>query len=345
MSNAFERAVVVVAFLLVTVSSLVAEAQQAGKIYRVGSLGPGPPGCTFPPVKIAKGTPWDGQPLHPYEVAVRLGLRDGGWVEGQNFLFERRCYQSLGQLQPFAGDLARRDLDAVIVWTLPAAQALKQAIKGTPIVFIALPDPVEDGLIASFQRPGGNLTGTVSQADELYAKRAELMREVLPQAKTLAYLYENVASETKAAVLLQAAGERLGFTVRRFPIDRPDQIAAAFLAMRAESPDFLTVGIGGMLWVERTSIIQSATDQGLPITCPFAEFVELGCLMSYAPSWFQMSRRAAVYLDKVLRGADAAELAAERPTQFELVINLKTATQLGVQIPPSILARADRLID
>jgi putative tryptophan/tyrosine transport system substrate-binding protein len=333
------------AFLVAMMAPCLAVAQQPGKVYRVASLGPGPPGCTFPPVKVAKGTPWDGQSLHPYEVALRLGLRDQGWVEGQNLLFDRLCYQSLGQLQSLAGDLAGRDLDAVIVWTLPAAQALKQAIKRTPIVFIALPDPVEDGLIISFHRPGGNLTGTVSQADELYAKRVELMREVLPRAKTLAYLYENVASENKAANLLQVAGERLGFTVRRFPIDRPEQIAEAFLAMRAESPDFLTVGIGGMLWVERANIIRSATDQGLPITCPFAEFVELGCLMSYAPSWFHMSRRAAAYVDKVLKGADAAELPAERPNQFELVINLKTATLLGIEIPPTILARADRMIE
>jgi putative tryptophan/tyrosine transport system substrate-binding protein len=333
----------VFALLMGVLAPCLAAAQQPGKVYRFAGVGAGPPSCEFPPSDIAKGTPWDGRPFHRNEVVLRLALREFGLVDGQNVVFERRCIQSSAQLEGIAAELATRNLYAVLGWGTTVTQALKHALR-VPIIFVGGPDPVRDGLVESLARPGGHVTGVSSQMADLTEKRNEVFRELLPQAKTLAFMYARAEEGLAYVPNRPAVPERFGFEVRRFPVDGWGDIEAAFLTMRGHRPDLLSVAASSVL-IDFERVFQRATAEGLPAVCGNVYYVPLGCLMSYSINNDHMIAIAGRMLSKVLLGANPALMPVEQGTKFELWVNLKTANALGITIAPSLLARADRVIE
>jgi len=332
--------------LLIAATLGPAAAQQPGKVYRVGWVGPGNERCAWPASDTAKGTPWEGLPLNFSEIALRLALAELGLVDGRNVAFERRCYQSHAQLDGIAADLASRNLDAVFTWTVAATLAVKNVLR-VPLVFIGSSDPVRDGLVESIARPGGNVTGISNQADEVAEKRAQLVRELLPQARTAAVVYARADEDLIFAPYArkQSPAERVGFQVRRVPVDGWPDIEAALLAMRQQRPDVLSVLFTAWLRNHAEALLGLATAEGLPTICSFTVFVEQGCLMSYSVNSTDLHRQAGRLLGKILLGANPAETPVEQPIKFELWLNLKTAAAIGLAVPPAILARADRVIE
>jgi putative ABC transport system substrate-binding protein len=237
-----------------------------------------------------------------------------------------------------ARDLIAQNVDVVMVGSNELAEALKQATTSVPVVFVAVADP-EDGLVASLARPGGNMTGFSHLTGELTGKRLQLLKDARPGLRRVAAL----VTEKQRAIEREAA--RLGLQIQFVIARKPDEIPAAFAAARAARPEALLVHPHPMFWLERRSIARLASEIGLPAIYENADFVEAGGLMAYGASLPDMARRAAGYIDRILRGAKPADLPVEQPTKFELVINLKTARALGFTIQPSLLTRADRLIE
>jgi putative ABC transport system substrate-binding protein len=319
-------------FLLTSLASaltgaLGAEAQPARKIWRIGLLVPGlPPGCGR-----------DSRP--PVFVALRDGLRELGYVEMQNYVLVPRCAVREGEeMLRAARDLVGENVDVVLVGSNELAEALKNATTTVPVVFIAVTDPEKVGLVASLARPGGNLTGFSHLTGELTGKRLELLRDTVPRLRRVAALVTEKHQE------LEREAARLGLQIQPFIARQPDEIGTAFAAARAARPEALLVHPHPMFWLERRRIAQLASEIGLPAIYENADFVDAGGLMAYGASLVDMARRAAGYIDRILRGARPADLPVEQPTKFELVINLKTAKALGLTIPRSVLVRADELI-
>jgi putative ABC transport system substrate-binding protein len=313
------------------VAPLAAEAQQAGKVYRIGYISNSPP-----------STP---ETSRIYE-AFRQGLLERGWVEGQNAVIEWRFAE--GRMERFpdlAADLMRLKVDIVVTLGGPAARAAKQATTTTPIVAIAVSDPVGQGLVASLARPGGNVTGLATLFPELAVKRLELLKEALPGVSRVAVLW-NAANPGNVIILrgVQAAAQTLGVTLQTREVRGPDDFEAAFAKMRRERPDALMILDDPLLFQYRASIVDFAAKRRLPAMHPIRESVEAGGLIAYSVNLAELNRRAAEYVDKILKGAKPADLPVEQPTKFELVINLKTAKALGLTIPPSLLRRADEVI-
>ncbi len=310
---------------------LVAEAKPAGKVYRIGYISNSPP-----------STP---ESSRMYE-AFRQGLLERGWVEGQNVVIEWRFAE--GRMERFpdlTADLIRLKVDIVVTLGGPAARAAKQATTTTPIVAIGVSDPVGQGLVASLARPGGNVTGLATLFPELAVKRLELLKEALPGVSRVAVLW-NAANPGNVIILrgVQAAAQTLGVTLQTREVRGPDDFAAAFAKMRRERPDALMILDDPLLFQYRASIVDFAAKRRLPAMHPFRESVEAGGLIAYSVNLAELNRRAAEYVDKILKGAKPADLPVEQPTKFELVINLKTAKALGLTIPPSLLGRADEVI-
>jgi putative tryptophan/tyrosine transport system substrate-binding protein len=336
------RAALAMAVLASVVPCLVAAQQSTG--HRIGQLGPGPAGCAFAPSDAAKGTPYEGQPLHPFEVAFRLGLRDSGWTDPDNLHIERRCYQTVDQLATMAEDLAGLRLEAIIAFTTSAMLILKQKGGRVPIVFIDALDPVGTGFVTSLARPGGNMTGLSGMFGELVAKRIELLRELVPGIKRLGLLSDD---PIYAKIMADAAdgGRPFNITTHPYFAERPDDLPKAFAAAHEAGEQAMVIGGAGTLYVARQRLAELASKYAIPVSCTVSEYVDAGCLMSYAPDLAVLSRRAASYVDRILRGGNPSELPVEQPTKFELVINLKTAKALGLTVPANFLARADRVIE
>jgi putative ABC transport system substrate-binding protein len=310
---------------------LAAEAKPAGKVYRIGYISNSPP-----------STP---ESSRMYE-AFRQGLLERGWVEGQNVVIEWRFAE--GRMERFpdlTADLIRLKVDIVVTLGGPAARAAKQATTTTPIVAIGVSDPVGQGLVASLARPGGNVTGLATLFPELAVKRLELLKEALPGVSRVAVLW-NAANPGNVIILrgVQAAALTLGVTLQTREVRGPDDFEAAFAKMRRERPDALMILDDPLLFQYRASIVDFAAKRRLPAMHPFRESVEAGGLIAYSVNLAELNRRAAEYVDKILKGAKPADLPIEQPTKFELVINLKTAKALGLTIPPSLLGRADEVI-
>ena len=305
-----------------------AESQQAAKVWRIGLLVPGqPPRCGI-----------DSRP--PVLLALRDGLRELGYVEMQNYIFVPRCAVREGEeMLSAARDLVGGNVDVIMVGSNELTEALKNATTTVPVVFIGVTDPEKSSLVASLARPGGNITGFSHLTGELTGKRLQLLKDALPRLRRVAAL----VTEKHRAIEREAA--RLGLQIQFFSARRPDQIDAAFAAARAARLEALLVHPHPMFWLERRRIAQLASEIGLPAIYENADFVEAGGLMAYGASLVDMSRRAAGYLDRILRGAKPADLPVEQPTKFELIINLKTAKTLDLTIPPALLARADRVIE
>ena len=309
---------------------LAAEAQPRPKTARIGflSLSPGP----------------------TYTMDISPGLRELGWIEGQNIAVEYRWAANReDQLPTLAAELVRLKVDVIVTSSTPAAQAAQRATTTIPIVVTFVADPVGSGLVASLARPGGNITGLTTLATGLVAKRLELLKAVVSGSTRMAVLWQPGALGERAMRDMveetQVAGRTLGLELRFVEARRPDDFEQAFSAMREARGGGLLVFPNPLLFEERRSIVAHAGKSRLPTVYPWREAASVGGLMSYATNFPNMYRRAAIYVDKILKGAKPADLPIEQPTEFELVINLKTAKALGLTIPQSLLQRADQVIE
>jgi len=306
---------------------LAAAAQPPGKVYRIGYLSTNPP------------------PAHLWETLLD-GLRERGYSEGRNLVFERRFSEGNAERFPeFAAEMVRLRVDCIIVSTTPAAIAAKNATQTIPIVIPTAIDPVGAGLVASLARPGGNLTGLSVLAPELSGKRLELLQEVVPGMTRVAILW-NAANPANAPVWqeTQAAARALGLLLHSQEVRGPQDFEGALARTAQVRPDALLVLVDSLISMHHQHIAEFATQQHLPSVFDIREPVVAGGLMSYGPSIPDLYRRAATYVDKILKGTKPADLPVEQPRKFELVLNLKTAKALGLTIPPLVLFRADEVI-
>ena len=278
--------------------------------------------------------------------AFRQRLRELGYVDGQNIAFEVRSAEGRAERLPdLAADLVRLKVDVIVAGGTPAPLAAKRATTAIPIVMASAGDPVGSGLVASLARPGGNVTGLSLLVPELGGKRLQLLKEVVPGVSRVAVLW-NAANPYPVLVWRQteAAARALGVHLQSLDVRGPDDLEGAFAAATRGRAGALITVEDPLTFGQRKRIVDFAARARLPAMYGFREFVDAGGLMSYAASLADLSRRAATYVDKILKGAKPADLPVEQPTKFELVINLKTAKALGLTIPPSVLIRADQVI-
>ena len=305
---------------------LSARAQQAVKPHRIGILSP-----DLPPPGFLE--------------AFRQGLRELGYVEGQNIAFEVRNAEGYGQrLAPLANQLVRLKVDVILAINTPSVQAAKNASATIPIVMTRIADPVKSGLVRSLSRPGGNITGVSFMVDELSGKRLALLREALPSVSRVAVLwYEPNPGSDITVGAIKAASRELGIELLLIPVRSPADLTGAFAA--TGEVEALIVIEDVIATQHRAEILHLATTHSLPVISQYKAFAEAGALLAYGPSPSAMYRRAAYYVDRILKGANAGDLPVEQATKFDLVINLKTAKALGLTVPPSLLARADEVIE
>jgi ABC-type uncharacterized transport system substrate-binding protein len=311
--------------LLLTLS-VPAVAQQQKKFARIGVLSPGSPGPS------------------PLVDAFRQGLRELGYVEGQNIVIEYRFAEAKTEpLRDLAAELVRLKVDVILTVNTPASDAAKNLTKTIPIVFTYVADPA--GLVTSLARPGGNITGLSTLAADLSEKRLELLKEALPGLSRVAYLW-NSANSTATRVFRETelASPRLGIQLHPLEVRGPDEFQSAFKLATGKRAGVLLVWEDAVLLIHRARILDLAAKHKLPAASQYREFAEAGGFLSYGPNLLEHFRRAATYVDKILRGAKPADLPVEQPTKFEFVVNLKTAKQIGVTIPPNVLATADKVI-
>jgi len=319
--------------LFILLAPLAIEAPQATTVHRVGRL-------------LGVGSPHSG-PDPPFE-AFRQGLRERGYIEGQNLLIEDRYAEgSQERLRDLAAELARLPVDVIVAEGAAAIRAAQHATRTIPIVMAATSDPVEEGFVASLAHPGGNITGLSFLGAELPGKRLELLKETVPQSTRIAVLANPAypAYETTMHNLTGAA-RALGLHLHVVEVHRADELDTAFAALTQAGADaVMVIPDAVLLNSERGQVVADlAATHRLPVMYGWREWVVAGCLMSYGPSRPGMYRRVAIYVDKLLKGANPAELPVEQATTFELVINLKTAHALGLTIPPRLLFQADEVI-
>jgi putative ABC transport system substrate-binding protein len=274
-------------------------------------------------------------------------LRKLGWIEGKNIAFvDRFAENRIERLSEVAAGLARLKVDIIVVIGTQAAIAVRQATSTIPIVMASGSDPMEVGLVASLARPGGNVTGLSTMAPEVAGKRLELLKEVFPGASRVAALW-NTDTPSAAPVFKETkrAAKILGIEVQPLEVAGSGDFDGAFEAAVRERVDALITIEDPLTFDHRERIVRFAADRHLPAVYGQREFVEAGGLMAYGVNFVDLMRRGASYVDNVLRGTDPRDLPIEQPTKFDLVINLKTAKTLGLTVPPSLLARADEVIE
>jgi putative tryptophan/tyrosine transport system substrate-binding protein len=277
--------------------------------------------------------------------AFRDGLRALGYQEGQNLFIEYRWAEGqVDRLPALAAELVEQKVDVILAGATIGARAARNATREIPIVAAGAGDLVASGLVSNLARPGGNLTGFIASMPELAGKRLEIMKEIEPTARTVAVLRNTVTPQVEWKVI-QEAGLDLGLTLESFEIRNVQDLDGALVAIPKTHPDFMSVVNDPFVFVYRKKISNAAAQAKLPAIYGFREFVEDGGLISYAPSIADTYRRAATYIDKILQGAQPGDLPIQGPTLFELVINLNTAKALGLTIPPTLLARADEVIE
>jgi putative tryptophan/tyrosine transport system substrate-binding protein len=302
-------------------------AQPPGKVYRIGYLAAIPP------------------PAHLWE-ALLDGLRERGYSEGRNLVFERRFSEGNAERFPeFAAEMVQLKVDCIIAITTPAALAVKHVTTTLPIVMTTAIDPVGAGLVASLARPGGNVTGNAILYAELSTKRLEFLKDVVPGLSRVVVLW-NAANPANASVWkeTQAAAGALGLLLHAQDVRGAQDFEGAFAHTAQARPDALLVLDDALIAMHRQHIAEFATQEHLPSVFAARESVVAGGLMSYGPSLSDLFRRAATYVDKILKGVKPADLPMEQPVKFELVINLKTAKALGLTIPTHLLMLADEVI-
>ena len=324
---------------------LAVEAQPAGKVYRIGYLLAGRP----PAQDLLKGrTLRPGLPGAPHLIEALLReLRARGWIEGQNIVIDFRFAEGrLDRLPDLAAELVRLKVDIIVTVTAYAAVAAKNATATIPIVTIDASDPVGLGLIASLARPGGNVTGlSMDVGPEILGKRLELLKEVVPKVRQVAVL-STPGSPVQALVIgeVKGAARSLGVQLQLLEARDPSEFDSAFAAMAKERAGALLVIGDILMYTHRVRLAELAAKTRMPAVYGLRDFAEAGGLMSYGTDLIDLHRRAAIHVDKILKGAKPADLPVEQPTKFELVINLKTAKALGLTIPQSVLQRADEVI-
>ena len=310
---------------------LPAEAQPAGKIYRVGYMS-----------VVSR------QSAEPLMVIFLRALRDLGWIEGRNLLVEWRWADGkVERLSGFAAELAKLNVDLIVAPQSDSALAAKRATRTIPIVHVVAGDPVADGLVTSLARPGGNVTGlTVTPSPEIVGKRLELLKTATG-ASRVAVLWNPARHYPYVELALRevnTAARILGVHLQVLEARGPDQFEPAFAAMARGQADALLTFEDSMFWLHRRRLAELEAKHRQPAMHDLREFVEAGSLMAYGPALADLFRRAATYVDKILKGTKPGDLPVEQPTNFALVINLKTAKALGLTIPPSLLGRADEVI-
>jgi putative tryptophan/tyrosine transport system substrate-binding protein len=315
---------------------VAARAQQATKVPRMGILSPGRSELPDPTFNMLN--------------AFLQGLQELGYTDGQNLAIERQYADgSSDRLRELAAELVKRKPDIIVAFSTTAARPAKQATGTIPIVAVAMADPVEDELVASLARPGGNVTGTTFLGPELVAKRLQLLSEVVPQHSRVAVLWHPRAygDRTMADMLKAAehAAQTLGMLLRFVPAASPEDITSAFSVITRERADALSVFPSPILFAEWGRIASIAADKRLPAIYAAREGAEVGGLMSYGANLPDLARQTAVYVDKILKGAKPADLPVQQPTKFELVINLKAARALGLTITRDFLLIADEVIE
>jgi putative tryptophan/tyrosine transport system substrate-binding protein len=306
---------------------LAAEPQPPVKVYRIGYLGTTPPAAHL----------WD---------ALLDGLRERGYRDGRDLVFERRFSEGTAERFPeLAAELVRLRVDLIIVSTTPAAIAAKHATQTIPIVMPTALDPVGAGLVESLARPGGNVTGLSLISPEIVGKRLELLKDVVPGLSRVVILW-NAANPANAEAWqeTQAAARALGLLLQSQDVRGPQDLEGAFALTAKARPAALLVLSDALIGMHRQQIAEVATQQHLPSVFATKEWVLAGGLMSYGPSFPDLYRRAATYVDKILKGAKPADLPVEQPMKFELVVNLKTAEALSLTIPPTLLFQATEVI-
>ena len=312
---------------------LAARAQPAAKVPRIGYLS----------INLAAAPP------NQHE-AFRQGLRDLGYVEGRDIVIEYRdAGGKVERLPALAAELVALKVDVIMAGSAPHALAAKQATRTIPIVFISAGDPVADGLVISLARPGGNVTGLSSLTPERIGKCLELLTQAVPGVSRAAVLWQPgaVGARTEKDTLkgAEVAARMLGVRLQLVEARVPADIDRAFSDMTKARTGALAVWTTAMFASERGRLVALAAKNRLPAVYTLSEFVDAGGLMAYGHSQADLNRRAATYVDKILKGAKPGDLPIEQPTKFELVINLKTAKALGLTIPPSLLQRADQVIE
>ena len=324
----------VLAILLVAVQlavAVIAEAQQPKKVSRLGYL-----------------SNTDAATDSPRAEGIRLALRELGYIEGQNIAIEYRYPEGKrGRTPELAAELVHLKVDLIVVaGGTPSVQATMNATKTIPIVMVGGgADPVKAGHVESLARPGGNVTGLTALTRELGGKRLELLKEAVPKLSRVAVLYDPANAASLVKELLPADARALKLTIEPWEIRAVDDLEKVFAALNKQRPDGLyVITAGPVMRPNRKRIAGFALKSRLPSVSSSEEFVDAGGLMSYAADDADGYRRVAIYVDKILKGAKPADLPVEQPTKFEFVINLKTAKQIGLTIPPNVLARADKVI-
>jgi len=321
-----DRRLFISCLALGVLATQLAKAQQARKSYQIGYLALG-------------SRPEDGAP----PAGLRQALAQLGYVEGKNVTYVGRWAESMrARLPALAVELVDLKVDVIVTVTSGAARAARNASSATPIVMALSSDPVGQGLIASLARPGGNVTGMSDNAIDLSAKRLELLKEAVPTASRIAVLW-NSRDETMTLRYreIERAAQALGVSIQPLGVREPDDFERAFSAMNREQPDAMIMVTDVLTILNRRRVLDYAESHRIPAMYEFDSLVREGGLMSYGPSDDYLFGRAAVYVDKILKGAEPSELPAEEPTVYHLVINSRTAKTLGFNIPQSLLVRAE----
>ncbi len=309
--------------------AVAAQEKKPGRVFRVGVLDPLPLSSNASNME-----------------QLRKGLRDAGYTEGENLTIEYRASDGrAGRYQRMANELARLPVDVLVARGTPAALGARNASKEMPIVAVGVTDPAETGLVASLERPGGNVTGIAVLIKDVESRRVDVLRALAPKTKRIAALMNlgNPALMHAWKVMEEAARS---FKLEAFVVDvrKPDQIAAAFESAKARNADSVLVQIGALDPAQRQSVVELAARHRLPAIYTSRQYVDAGGLVSYGMDTPQLFYRAATFVDKVLKGAKPAELAMERPPKFELIINRKTLRSLDLVIPPDLLLRSNEIV-
>jgi putative ABC transport system substrate-binding protein len=307
----------------------VAEAQQPARIPRIGILVT--PSASSFSARVE---------------AFRRRLRELGYVEGKNIFIEYRYAEGKRERLPdLAAELDRLKVDVIVTAGDRSSLAAKKASATIPIVFAGAPEPVETGLVSSLARPGGNITGLSLMLRDLDGKRLELLKEAFPKVARVAFLWELGSGRGNLALTeMEAAAKALGLKLLSLEVRGLDDFESAFARAKREGAQALITTTGPLVITQQRQVLDFAVKNRLPAMYPDSEFVDAGGLMSYAPNQADLWRRAADFVDKILKGTKPADIPVEQPTKFEFIINLKAAKQIGVTIPSNVLARADRVI-
>jgi putative ABC transport system substrate-binding protein len=305
------------------------DAQQPKKVTRIGFLAP--PTAPFLSTRVE---------------AFRQGLRQLGYLEGKNISIEYRYAEGkLDRLPHLAAELVHLKPDVILTASEIGVLAAKNATSTIPIVFAVAEDAVESGLVSSLARPGGNVTGLTILAADLGGKRLELLKESFPKVVRVAFLWRSGGPrENLPFTEMESAAKAFGLRLQSLPVRGLDDFQPQFEAAKREGAQGLITTPDPLINTQQLRVLDFAAKNRLPAMYPSSEFVDLGGLMSYAPNYLDLFRRAATYVDKILKGAKPADLPVEQPIKFEFIINLKAAKQIGLTIPPNVLVRADKVI-